>query len=103
MGIDVQYEQPDLDWKVYERLLSPKELRTVEQNRQPWKEFYRIWTMKEAIAKAEGYGLQMMSKIDTSEHIVGWGTQTLNLMESYSTHVCSATPLDTFEIELKEY
>ncbi len=60
VGIDVEKIRGDLDWAEiavrFFRTEELRELRTVPEREQP-AEFFRVWTRKEAFAKALGLGL----------------------------------------------
>src|SRR5579883_3211259 len=60
VGIDVEKIRGDLDWaEIAERFFRTEEFRELQKmpEREQTAEFFRIWTRKEAFAKALGHGL----------------------------------------------
>jgi phosphopantetheinyl transferase len=60
LGVDVERIRPRRQWEgLAEFALHPTELRQLEElsDAERWPAFYRVWTLKEALAKALGAGL----------------------------------------------
>jgi phosphopantetheinyl transferase len=67
IGIDLVKPDPQYPFReVMDTLFSPKEREIVEKNGFPHIMFYRIWALKEALLKAVGGTVQMMSDTDVS-------------------------------------
>ena len=58
IGVDVQVIKDRIP-KHTKKILSTEESRYLEQCSQPSREFFRLWTRKEAAAKWDGRGLQL--------------------------------------------
>lgn len=100
IGIDVEFLQPDFDYhSVVEYAFSDAEADHLIKSDHPQKEFFRLWTRKEAFLKGLGAGLiddlkkiscmDAMNKIPAS--ITGvttdWQVKTLNLNPAYIVSV----------------
>lgn len=70
VGIDIEYMKPDFDWFRIARLyFSRKEVSYLEglPSDKQAKGFFKLWTQKEALLKAEGIGLSGIEKINNKE------------------------------------
>ncbi|MBN9344482.1 MAG: 4'-phosphopantetheinyl transferase superfamily protein [Holosporales bacterium] len=71
IGVDLEYIQQDLDWQEIANLVltqkEKKKILLLPKKSAQIKEFYRIWTCKEAFLKARGTGLNISpSSIETN-------------------------------------
>ena len=57
IGVDVELHRPELRLADFQALLSADELLELNMAADPARELIRIWTLKEAVAKAEGSGI----------------------------------------------
>ena len=57
IGVDVELHRPELRLADFEALLSAPEQVELNMAADPVRELIRIWTLKEAVAKAEGSGI----------------------------------------------
>jgi 4'-phosphopantetheinyl transferase len=58
IGIDVEYKSP-VDLNEFRRVFTPAEYALLQQETVPTGLFYRLWTRKEAVMKADGRGLSL--------------------------------------------
>ena len=59
VGVDLERFRP-IDWlRIAERFFHPTERAFLAQSREPEKDFFRIWTLKESYLKAEGTGFSV--------------------------------------------
>ena len=65
VGVDIQDIRP-IDWDVARRVCSENELRELEKADDPARLFCKIWTEKEAYAKAKGLGVDSVLRRDLS-------------------------------------
>lgn len=69
VGVDVELVRPDFDWAQISGLFAPREnafLHTLAEGAQA-EAFFRLWTRKEAYAKARGLGLAIpLDQLDLS-------------------------------------
>lgn len=57
-GIDIEKINPNFDYKsILEMSFHPDEIDFIQKSIQPINQFFKIWTSKESILKAEGTGL----------------------------------------------
>lgn len=57
-GIDIERINPDFDYpSVLEMSFHPDEIDFIQKSIQPVNQFFKIWTIKESMIKAEGTGL----------------------------------------------
>ena len=66
IGIDVEYINDEFDYKpIAKECFTKNEIQYLEESDKPVKEFFKLWTRKEALLKATGKGLSDdMNKID---------------------------------------
>jgi 4'-phosphopantetheinyl transferase len=75
IGIDIEYHKPDRDFAALaSAAFGPQERRQVEDGGEP--EFYRIWTLREAMAKAHGAGLSFV--FDGRDHVTPNAAEACN-------------------------
>ncbi|GAB3264712.1 hypothetical protein GCM10027347_31950 [Larkinella harenae] len=56
VGIDIEYRK-QVDFADFESVMSSVQWRQINSSADPLAEFWRFWTVKEAIAKADGRGI----------------------------------------------
>jgi 4'-phosphopantetheinyl transferase len=84
IGIDIEYHKPDRDFAALaSAAFGPQERWRVEGGGAT--EFYRIWTLREAMAKARGVGLSFV--IDGRDHV------TRNAAEAFNWYLHHSEPL----------
>ena len=90
VGIDVE-KMKTIDIYNFKDHFSKKEWILLEEEQNPLTLFYKLWTRKEAILKANGFGLSfLLSKIEVLEDYVYfnkeiWYFNTLSLKSDYYT------------------
>ena len=102
LGIDVERCGRVRDYKAILRFFTKEEQELITGSRDPEKEFYRVWTYREAFSKEEGIGLSLFEKepvaIDYKEKRVIYHGRKLSFHEydypGYQiTLCCSASSL----------
>jgi 4'-phosphopantetheinyl transferase len=84
IGIDIEHHKPDRDFATLaSAAFGPQERRRVEAGGAT--EFYRIWTLREAMAKARGVGLSFV--FDGCDHV------TPNADEASNWHIHHSEPV----------
>ncbi len=58
VGLDVEYQRP-LEWQGFQRIMSAAQWDTLQKTAEALPLFYRWWTLKESVAKADGRGLSL--------------------------------------------
>ena len=92
IGIDIE-EIKDLKIEEFSSILSIEEQKSISAHFSPIDAFFKVWTQKEAIIKANGKGLGIeMSEViitnDTAEcENQTWYLQELKINSNYSSHV----------------
>ncbi|SEB09002.1 4'-phosphopantetheinyl transferase family protein [Pedobacter hartonius] len=96
IGIDLEYVQPDFEYlSVAEFAFSAMESDSLLRHENPLKEFFRLWTRKEAFLKGLGTGLindlKLINCLDNENiipaHVAGvkadWAVTTVELIPDY--------------------
>lgn len=105
VGVDVELKKL-LNYELYKDFLHPKEMDFLKIQKNPSEEFLKIWTRKEALIKAKGFGIFVdfkqicvleneVSKDEQSYHF-----QDLLISESYQVSLVYRNVGDIF---LKKY
>ncbi|MET1027212.1 MAG: 4'-phosphopantetheinyl transferase superfamily protein [Dongiaceae bacterium] len=83
IGVDLEVAHPHRDWRgIAEACFGPLEIGRVEQEGVDG--FYRIWSLREAMAKATGHGLaQVTDRRDRAEHGPATGIWSRRFDESH--------------------
>lgn len=105
VGVDVELKKV-FNYERYKDFLHPKELDFLNFQENSSEVFLKIWTRKEALAKAQGNGIFMdFKKICVLENVITENTQTFNfkdlsISESYQVSLVYRNVGDIF---LKKY
>jgi len=93
VGIDIN-KMEDLDLNdIMNEVLNSREIQKINMSPTPHKDFYEIWTIKEAALKADGAGLsKAMTELQIHENtvLVGderWYFSKLTICKQYLAHV----------------
>ncbi|WP_113925698.1 4'-phosphopantetheinyl transferase family protein [Cognataquiflexum aquatile] len=96
-GIDIEGINPDFDYKsILEMSFHPDEIDFIQKSNQPVNQFFKIWTIKESILKAEGTGLMdNLNELNTLQDFTKlpsntdtWYTKSLLIEEDYWCSLC---------------
>ncbi len=109
VGVDIERNDP-IEWREISAAFGAKEREMLENADEPLKCFYRIWTVREAFAKAIGTGLQLFDDeqpdIDYDRGTVNYRGRTMYTVsrewDGYTLSLCSAAPLGDRDLSLKE-
>jgi 4'-phosphopantetheinyl transferase len=99
VGVDIEQRMP-IEWQQISQTFGEKEREMLDKAGDPISCFYRIWTMREAFAKADGRGIPLFDEeqpdIDYERGIVAHCGKTWYLaaaeIGSYSVCVCGSSP-----------
>ena len=61
VGVDAE-EITDIDLTGFSAFLYPEEMQRIKAAPDPLAEFFRVWTVREAVSKAEGTGIPLFEK-----------------------------------------
>jgi 4'-phosphopantetheinyl transferase len=100
-GIDVERINPGFDYPtILEMSFHPDEIDFIQKSKEPINQFFKIWTIKESILKAEGTGLmdnlnelntlKDFSKLPTG--IEAWQTKSFLIGGDYWCSICFEIP-----------
>ncbi|NLR62738.1 4'-phosphopantetheinyl transferase superfamily protein [Chitinophaga varians] len=104
VGIDIE-QNGGIDFSDFREQFAENEWRQVVTAPDPVWQFYRYWTMKEAVAKANGIGIVELPAIhilsDSAVELQGftWTLTPLTLQESYAGHLATETTPAFISIE----
>lgn len=109
VGIDVE-KVKDINLYEIENLFTPQELKEISDSKRPNDSFYALWTMKEAILKGIGLGLNIPLKdvvIQEMKSVVlgeRWFVKKILIKEDFICHIATEMYLhnnDVLTCELK--
>jgi 4'-phosphopantetheinyl transferase len=102
LGIDIESLTP-LRFEDFQSQFTPAEWDKIHHDPTPLDAFYRFWTAKESILKADGRGLGIpLQSLDLSETMTitldgaRWSVHELPLFENYAGHYCIQLPASQF-------
>ena len=58
LGIDIE-ELRNIRFKDFNKVMTPEQLQNIENSRDSLRSFYKLWTIKESIVKADGRGMSI--------------------------------------------
>lgn len=95
IGIDIEKIKPII-LDHFTSVLSPQENKKITS----YEDFYKFWTRKEAVVKADGRGLQIpLNKVDASKLIVKldndlYYLSKVDIDKNYEVHIASLTKIE---------
>jgi 4'-phosphopantetheinyl transferase len=108
VGIDIESLTP-LSFEDFQPQFTEKEWTIIHHDPTPLNAFYRFWTAKESVLKADGRGLGMpLGSLDLSETMtltvddVRWSVHELPLFDNYACHYCTTYSEEPPAIELHD-
>lgn len=87
IGIDIEEIRP-IDFKDFEEIFNDSEWSTIRSAPDVTKEFFRWWTMKEAVIKANGKGMSLSLKDVFTEEMQRGTKWNLYPIEMDDNHIC---------------
>jgi len=102
-GIDMEQIRP-VTLDDFTGCFTVGELNTIQQAPNIYREFFRHWTIKEAVIKADGKGLSIpLDTISVADkmQVAGntWFIHPLDIAPGYMTHLATNAPHTAIEIE----
>jgi 4'-phosphopantetheinyl transferase len=94
LGVDIE-EIKKINLNDFQRVMTPSQWDKIYSAKYPVKEFYRYWTIKESVIKAEGKGLSIpLDKLEVNNNIVqydgkSWLVHTLEVSNSYCAAIAT--------------
>jgi 4'-phosphopantetheinyl transferase len=110
VGVDIEKIQV-LDNCLSNTTLHENEIKNFSHQENEYQTFYRIWTKKEAVTKANGKGIHLaLHEIDTTQKLiicegVAWKAELLTIDPAYSAHVAYSAenePVALYPIGIQE-
>lgn len=102
IGIDIEKIKP-ISLEFLQSFFNQDEWAELHQNENTQEQFYRLWTKKEAVVKADGRGLNIPLKeiiIRNNQGFVErvkWFLQEIPLDENYMMHVATNEPISEYQ------
>lgn len=97
VGLDAEPHAPR-DWAAFAPHFTAAEWAAVQADTDPQRAFYRLWTQKEAVAKADGRGLDLPLRAirlrGATAELDGrrWHLREVPLAADYTLHLASSDP-----------
>jgi 4'-phosphopantetheinyl transferase len=110
VGIDIEKIDP-IDMSAFLSTLHINERNLLLEKEMQIDTFYKIWTKKEAVTKANGKGLHLaLQEIDTTSEVVlcegiDWQVSSLDFDPDYSSHIAFLTKhekVNIIELNIQE-
>jgi 4'-phosphopantetheinyl transferase len=96
LGIDIEKIEPQFDISDNTGIFTPEEIEHIDNSPSQQAAFFRIWTRKESIIKANGKGLSLpLNKINCLPDEVfieatKWHIQNIHFAHDYSASLCTS-------------
>ncbi len=107
IGLDIELKRA-LDPSAFTKQFSPIEMQAMLASPNPLEAFFKNWTRKEAVMKAEGRGMRIPlhsirlakhgARIDGDERF--WYYRPITVDEAHACHVCSDMPLNRIQVSV---
>lgn len=88
LGIDIE-ESKNINFKNFQTVMSPRQWDEINNAHYPLKEFFKYWTIKESVIKADGRGFSIpLDILEVNDNIVkyddtSWFVQELDINDDY--------------------
>lgn len=108
VGIDIECMKP-IDFSDFEPVMSPAQWQQINRSTNSLHEFWRFWTLKEAIAKADGRGIGLPLaeiSVDSNEAMLDqnpWYLIELKRWDRYCGFLASDRPVDLTQVCFDDY
>ncbi len=102
IGVDIEKMDEKMEVESFNSILTFEEKSRIKKSKIPYKTFYDIWTIKEAVSKADGRGLHFpLQEIQIKEDYINmeqntWFYKKMKIASTYNCHVICA---DNFEVD----
>lgn len=106
LGVDIE-EIKKININQFTEVLHKNEISTIESSDESIREFYNVWTRKEAYFKANGYGITNndLSNVDCLANSIvdnqKWFLKSFDLIKGYKVAICYQD--QESQIEFKEF
>ena len=107
IGLDIELKRP-VDPSAFTKQFSPSEMQAMLASPEPLEAFFRNWTRKESVMKAEGRGMRIPlhsirlakhgARIDGDERF--WYYRPIRVDEGHACHLCSDRPFGSIQVSM---
>ena len=103
LGIDIEEVKP-VDFSDFEDYMTAEQWRIIKDSSNPFKTFFKFWTIKESIIKADARGLSIplndiLIENNRAFYEKTWYLQELIIDGAYSAHL--ATNIETYDLNIE--
>jgi len=108
LGLDIEEIKP-INFSEMKNIMSNSEWKHINEASSPLNQFFKLWTLKEAVIKAEGTGFFVdLNKIMIKNNVIHtennhWFSRELMFNENYSGHIVTSNSESNFEMIFKEF
>jgi 4'-phosphopantetheinyl transferase len=108
LGVDIE-EIKDIDFSDFKKVMTDEQWREINHTQNPMESFFRYWTIKESVIKADSRGLSIplldiyidVDKVDYEGQ--KWYLKELKIDKKYSSYLAINSPDTTLEIKEVDY
>ena len=106
LGADIEVIK-NIEFSDYEKVMTKEQWNEIETSSNPLRSFFRLWTMKESVIKAEGLGLSIpLKEINPTHNVVEFRKTIWHLTEiSIAKEACAyvASPIPKPDLEMIKF
>ena len=108
IGVDIEKKRK-IDLNLFKHLFTENEWNFIQRDTNPESIFFKLWTQKESVMKADGRGFWIDSKIIHIQHNMAqisekpseskWFLRSVHVDPKYEISLCSETEIDSLQVK----